>query len=149
MKTKNVSLMLMVLGVALVGCQPKNQPVPAGGIYNLCDPQLGSSAPDTQATLGEILNGEIADIYIDQLYDGWLTKSQAEADLLAVLGEGSIQASSAPLWNLDFPVDLVATITYRDGTQRVAAVARWRVCFQDQAGKPWYFEWEDRLPEDW
>lgn len=144
--------MLILFGVTLVGCQPKNQPVAAGGIYNLCDPQLGGTASgvdDTQATLGEILNGEIADIYIDQLYDGWLNEGQAEADLLALLGEGSIQASSGPLWNVDFPVDLVATITYRDGTQRVAAVAGWRVCFQDKAGQPWYFQWDDRLPDDW
>jgi hypothetical protein len=143
--------MIMLYSAVLAGCQPKNQPV-SGGIYNICDPQLGSTTPgvsDTSATLGEIFNGEIDEIYIDQLYDGWLTKGQAEADLLAILSEGGIQASSGPLWNMDFPVDLVATITYQDGTQGVAAVAGWRVCFQDQTGKPWYFQWDYRLPDDW
>lgn len=151
MKTQNVSLMLVVLSVALVACQPKNQPV-GGNIYTICDPQIGSSSPvvdETMAALGDILNDEIADVYIDQLNDGWLNKKQAEDDLLALFAESDIEASPNPLWNMAMPVDLVATITYRDGTQRVAAVAGWRVCFQDKAGKPWYFEWGDRLPDDW
>jgi hypothetical protein len=151
MKTKNVSLVLIVLGVMLVGCQPKSQPV-GGNIYTICDPQIGRSSPivdETITSLGDILNDEIADIYIDQLNDGWLNKKQAEDDLLAIFGESDIEASTGPLWNMAMPVDLVATITYQDGTQRVAAVAGWRVCFQDKAGKPWYFQWDARLPDDW
>ena len=117
-----------------------------GGIYSICDPRgrFFNSKLETK-TLGEVIGREIKDISIIESA-GWKDAGQAKAQLTAKLQDSAIEAYSCPIWNMDIPVDLVGVIEYRNGFKGKIAVAAHRVGFQDSRGRPWYFQWNERIP---
>jgi len=95
--------------------------------------------------LQDIIKGNIKDIHIVEFHGGWRDETEARKQLIEIFKDKNIEASSGPLWNVDFPVELIAMIKYLDGSERTVAICGHRVGFQDQSGKPWYFQWEERI----
>jgi hypothetical protein len=116
------------------------------GIYSTIDPYGLSSDTHEESTLGEIVGDTIKNVSIIEYHGGWKDKSQAREDLLNVLRNKKIKVSSWFLWPMDMPVELVGVIEYSDGSQGKIGVVKQRVGFQDKIGRPWFFEWDDRIP---
>jgi hypothetical protein len=117
-----------------------------GGIYSIVDPAGSSLNGSGESTLGMVVGDSIDDIEIVEYNGGWEDEYQAKKELMAKLQDKEIVTSSGPLWNMDTPVQLVGVIRYHNGAQGKVAVAQHRVAFQDQAGKAWYFQWDERIP---
>lgn len=105
----------------------------------------GGDSDISQSTLGEVIENKIKDIQITEYYGGWASVAEAKKELLNKLNDRNISISSAPLWNLDIPVQLVGTIEYTNGVTGIVVVVQHRVGFQDDFGESWYFQWEERL----
>jgi len=116
-------------------------------LYAIIDP-LGKYA-DVKIewrNLQDIIGENIKDIHIIEFRGGWRNESEARMQLIEIFKDKKIEASSAPLWNVDFPVELIGIIKYLNGSEGKVAICGHRVGFQDQTGKPWYFQWEERVP---
>ena len=117
-----------------------------GGIYTIIDPKGVSLNKFGESTLGEIIDDAVKDVLITEYNGGWKDKEEANSQLIKILHIREIRVSSAPLWNMDIPVEVIGVIKYKDGSEGKIAVAQHRVGFQDKTGKPWYFQWEERIP---
>jgi len=138
MKSIIFSICIILLGASFCFAQ--------GGIYSIIDSKGISLNKFGESTLEEVLGDAIKDISIIEYNGGWKDKDEAKTQLIKILHTKEIKASSTPLWNMDIPVELVGIINYVDGSEGKIAVAQHRVGFQDKMGKPWYFQWEDRIP---
>ena len=115
-------------------------------LYAIIDP-LGKYAnvKIEWRNLHDIIGEKIKDIQIVEFHGGWRNETEARKQLIEILKDKNIEASSGALWNVDFPVELIGIIKYLDGSEGKVAICRHRVGFQDQSGKPWYFQWEERI----
>jgi LEA14-like dessication related protein len=95
--------------------------------------------------LQDIIGETIKDIQIVESHGKWRNITEPRKQLLEILKVKNIEACSLPLWNLDFPVELIGLIKYSDGSEGKVAICRHRVGFQDKNGKPWYFQWEEGI----
>ena len=124
-----------------------------GGIYQECGIREPQSALEQglaqDATVTEVLGTPRPEVEVSLHTVGhWATKERAAEDLAKILSDAGLHVSPNPLWNMDIPVTLKGYLKF--GTiKRPFAVARWRVCFQDRDGSPWYFQWEPALPKEW
>ena len=116
-------------------------------LYAICDP-VGKYAnvKIEWLNLQNIIGEKIKDLHIVEFHGGWRNKTEARKQLIEILEDKNIEACSHPLWNVDFPVELIGMIKYSDGSEGKVAICRHRVGFQDKTGKPWYFQWEERNP---
>ncbi|MBU0469766.1 MAG: hypothetical protein KKD07_06915 [Candidatus Omnitrophica bacterium] len=120
-----------------------------GGIYSLIDPEgKYLNVKQKDYIVKEIIGKEIKDIVIIEYYGGWESKEVAIVEIIKILNDKEIKASSTPLWNMDIPVELVGIIKYGKGSEGKIVVSRHRVGFQDKKGKPWYFQWDERVPDN-
>ena len=138
-KTNIIIFAIALLAASIASAQ--------GGLYSICDPKGAYLYTEEKwLTLEEIIGDSIKDIHIIKYYGGWKDENEAKEHLLNKLQDRTIKACSIPQWNMDMPVELVGMIEYRGGSQGKIVVAQHRVGFQDQSGKPWYFQWEERIP---
>jgi hypothetical protein len=123
------------------------QALQLAGLYQVCDPDnryIDSSQPT--ATLAEVLGGEVESVRVAALFRGWDSAEAAEADILAFLSVPDDTAYPSPIFDLDRPLDVVARIEYRDGSQGVFAATYGKVCLTGPDGAAWYLLWEERFP---
>jgi hypothetical protein len=103
----------------------------------------------TEAQLSRVISVGIRHIRVDTLFSGWPYKGEAETALSLVLNRSELTVWSQPQWStLGFPLDLVGTITYGNGSTGRIAVSEWKVGFEDSRRHTWYFQWEERVPND-
>lgn len=141
MKRINVVIVfaIILLGTSIAFAQ--------GSIYSICDPEgKYLNTKEEWLPLEAIIGNTIKDITVIEFHGGWKDKEEAKRQLMNKLQDIKIKASSLPRWSMDLPVELVGIIKYQDGFQGKIAVNQHRVGFQDKTGKPWYFQWEERIP---
>ena len=138
MRTINIAICIFMLGASFCFAQ--------GGIYSIVDPKGVSVNKSGESTLGTVIGEAIKDIEIIEYDGGWKDKEEAKEQLIKILNNKELKISSSALWNQDVPVQLVGIIEYADGSKGKIAVAQHRVGFQDKTGKPWFFQWEERIP---
>ncbi|MBU2540765.1 MAG: hypothetical protein KJ593_02585 [Candidatus Omnitrophica bacterium] len=118
-----------------------------GGLYSIVDPEGKNNHVKIEwHRIEQIINSEIKDITIIEFNGGWKDVQEAKKQLLEKLNDKEVKVSSVPLWNMDIAVELVGIIEFQEGSQGKIAVAQYRVGFQDNTGKPWYFQWDERMP---
>ncbi|PIE89043.1 MAG: hypothetical protein CR997_13285 [Acidobacteria bacterium] len=137
---KVVTLIVCSTLVSTVFCLPQK------GIYSIVDPESRSINTCREVSLEKVIGDTIKDIVITEYTGGWKDKKEAKKELIQLFNRKGVTASSGPLWNMDFPVELSGMIVFKDGTRGTFAVAQHRVGFQDNEGTPWFFEWEERVP---
>ncbi len=111
------------------------------GIYWIVDPEGKSLNTFEKRSLKRVVGDTMKDIIITEYFGGWRNKQDAKKELMGVFKNKNIIAHSGPLWNLDFPVELIGIIVFKNGFKGKFAVAQHRVGFQDSHGKAWYFQW--------
>jgi len=101
------------------------------GVYHIVDPEGKSLNEFGWSTLGKIIGDSIRNISIIEYYGRWTDENEAKEQLIKILHNKEREISSAPLWNMDMPVQVIAMIDYVDGHKgKVAVVAEYRVGFQ-------------------
>jgi hypothetical protein len=115
-------------------------------LYAIIDPSgKYADAKIEWRKLQDIIGEDIEDIHIVEFHGGWRNKTEAREQLIEILKDKNIEVSSCPLWNVAFPVEFIGLIKYSDGSEGKVAICRHRVGFQGKTGKPWYFQWEERI----
>jgi hypothetical protein len=118
------------------------------GLYDVCDPQGRSfkleSGPSSR--LADVLDEGTVTVEAVLFSPGWDTPEAAGQDILAFLSNPDEEASPTPIFALDFPLDLVAKLTYADGSEGVFAASLGKVCLTDRKGRAWYLQWAERFP---
>jgi hypothetical protein len=116
------------------------------GLYQVCDPAgrtFSIEAP--KATLSAALAGKVETVSIIALFKGWESDEQARQDITKFLSDPDLEASPSALFQLDFPLDVVAALDYEDGSRGVLAASLGKVCLRNRNGKAWYLQWEERF----
>ncbi len=116
------------------------------GIYSIVAPEGKSINTFEEYRLKRVIGDTIKEIIITEYISGWRNKHDAKKELMGIFEDKEIITSSRPIWNMDFPLELIGIIVYKNGAKGKFAVAQHRVGFQDSHGNTWYFQWKERIP---